>query len=185
MKKSMVYTRTGDAGATSLIGGKRVSKTHVRLEAYGTIDELNAHLGLLVSGLMDEDIRAVLLQIQQKLFVVGAMLATHPEAETNRLARALCEEDVAFIEQCIDETDAILPSCRVFTLPGGSPAAAQCHVCRTVCRRAERRIHALAEVEPVEHVVLSYVNRLSDYLYILSRKINLMQGVDENVWQNT
>ena len=149
MKKSLIYTRTGDGGKTSLVGGTRVSKTDIRLEAYGTVDELNSFLGLLVTRLKDE------------------------------------AEQVAKVEAEIDRLDSLVPPLKAFVLPGGDEGAALCHVCRTVCRRAERRILSLAQEAPVSAELLAYMNRLSDYLFVLSRKINLDNKKDEIFWQNS
>lgn len=177
-----IYTRTGDKGKTSLIGGKRVSKTHQRLEAYGTIDELNAHIGLLLALLpADESERTTLLQVQNILFVVGAQLATPPEV-TGTLT--VTPEMLSTLEEAIDRIEATLPSLKAFVLPGGTQAASQCHVCRTVCRRAERRVLALASRATIPSELTSYLNRLSDYLFVLSRKINNEQGMQEIFWQN-
>ena len=177
-----IYTRTGDKGKTSLIGGKRVSKTHQRLEAYGTIDELNAHIGLLLAQLpADESERATLLQVQNILFVVGAQLATPPEV-TGTLT--VTPKMLSTLEEAIDRIEAALPSLKAFVLPGGTQAASQCHVCRTVCRRAERRVLALASRATIPSELTSYLNRLSDYLFVLSRKINNEQGMQEIFWQN-
>jgi len=177
-----IYTRTGDKGKTSLIGGKRVSKTHQRLEAYGTIDELNAHIGLLLAQLpADESERTTLLQVQNILFVVGAQLATPPEV-TGTLT--VTPEMLSMLEEAIDRIDAGLPPLKAFVLPGGTQAASQCHVCRTVCRRAERRVLALASRATIPSELTSYLNRLSDYLFVLSRKINNEQGMQEIFWQN-
>lgn len=177
-----IYTRTGDKGKTSLIGGKRVSKTHQRLEAYGTIDELNAHIGLLLAQLpADESERTTLLQVQNILFVVGAQLATPPEV-TGTLA--VSAEMLSTLEEAIDRIEAALPSLKAFVLPGGTQAASQCHVCRTVCRRAERRVLALASRATIPSELTSYLNRLSDYLFVLPRKINNEQGMQEIFWQN-
>ncbi len=182
MKKSTLYTRTGDRGTTSLVGGTRVPKTHVRLEAYGTVDELNAHLGLLLAYPLDKAAVSLLRQVQNNLFCVGAALATE-EADGRHTAvlEAAC---VGELEQAIDVLDASLPPLRHFVLPGGCAAAAQCHVCRTVCRRAERCILRLVEegISPDE-TLLQYINRLSDYLFALARKINLDQGADEILWE--
>ncbi|MBO5380512.1 MAG: cob(I)yrinic acid a,c-diamide adenosyltransferase [Bacteroides sp.] len=177
-----IYTRTGDKGKTSLIGGKRVSKTHQRLEAYGTIDELNAHIGLLLAQLpADESERTTLLQVQNILFVVGAQLATPPEV-TGTLT--VTPEMLSTLEEAIDRIEAALPSLKAFVLPCGTQAASQCHVCRTVCRRAERRVLALASRATIPSELTSYLNRLSDYLFVLSRKINNEQGMQEIFWQN-
>ncbi|MDO4164870.1 MAG: cob(I)yrinic acid a,c-diamide adenosyltransferase [Bacteroides sp.] len=184
MKKSLVYTRTGDKGTTSLVGGTRVSKTHARLEAYGTVDELNADLGLLVTYLQDEHDCQFVQQIQNCLFVVGSHLATDQTQTTLKAVSVIHPEEVAAIEGEIDRIDSLLPALSAFVLPGGSRGAAVCHVCRTVCRRAERRILTLAEQVEISPELLSYVNRLSDYLFVLSRKMNLDEKKDEIFWNN-
>ncbi|MBQ8501973.1 MAG: cob(I)yrinic acid a,c-diamide adenosyltransferase [Bacteroides sp.] len=185
MKKSMLYTRTGDQGTTALVGGARVPKTHLRLEAYGTMDELNTQLGLLVTYLTDEADVRFLQRIQNHLFVIGSHLATDRTKTALREASILHPELVAALEQEIDRLDASLPAQRAFILPGGSRPAAVCHVCRTVCRRAERRILSLAEQVEVDAEILSYMNRLSDYLFILSRKLNMDEKKDEIFWDNS
>lgn len=185
MKKSLVYTKTGDKGTTSLVGGTRVSKTHVRLEAYGTVDELNAQIGLLLTYLTDVNDKDVVLKVQNKLFVIGSHLATDQEKTQLRQASIITPEDVEGLEQQIDTLDEALPPLKAFVLPGGSRGAAVCHVCRTVCRRAERRILALSEEYKISAEVLSYMNRLSDYLFVLSRKINVIQETNEIFWDNT
>lgn len=182
MKKSNVYTRTGDRGTTSLVGGVRVSKTHPRLEAYGTVDELNSHLGLLRTYLTDEADIAMLHWVQNKLFSVCSHLATDQSQTRLRAESLIAEADVKRLEQAIDENDAILPRMTAFILPGGSRGAAVGHVCRTVCRRAERRILALPEEAQPDPLVLSFVNRLSDYLFILARKLNHLTKTDEFYW---
>lgn len=183
MKKSRVYTRTGDQGMTSLAGGNRVSKSHVRVEAYGTVDELNAHIGELITYVEDEAFRVFLTELQCDLFVIGAYLATDAETAEKRHTASVTEEDVARLEHAIDAAEDGLPAWRGFTLPGGSRSAAVCHVCRTVCRRAERRMIELSEKVEVSPVVLSYINRLSDYLYVLSRRLLFIEGKDEILWQ--
>ena len=145
MKKSLVYTKTGDKGTTSLVGGSRVPKTHIRLEAYGTIDELNSHLGWLNTYLLDEADRDFILSIQHKLFSIGSHLATDQEKTQLKAASILTPEDVERIEREIDKLDEQLPELCAFIIPGGSRGAAVCHVCRTICRRAERRILTLSE----------------------------------------
>ena len=181
--KSKIYTLTGDAGTTSLVGGKRVSKDNIRVEAYGTIDELNAYLGLLAhnSKLDQEHMPAVIRHIQNKLFNIGAYLADDRHTAT---LHGLTTADVEMLEQHIDEWDATLPPMQGFILPGGTQAAAQTHVCRTVCRRAERCIVALSEEAKVSPEVLQYVNRLSDYLFVLAKKLNFIAGQSEKVWNN-
>lgn len=177
-----LYTRTGDSGTTSLVGGQRVAKTHVRLEAYGTVDELNSHIGLLISLLTDDADRALLTDIQNLLFSIGSMLATDTSSRDYRPGRYITSDDVTALERAIDAAEEGLPGWRGFILPGGTTAAAQAHVCRTVCRRAERRIYALAAEADVDAQLLAYVNRLSDYFFALAKKINHSAGQEENIW---
>lgn len=183
MKKSNIYTRTGDDGTTSLNGGTRVSKTDVRVEAYGSVDELNAQLGLLATYLETEADRGVLQKVQNDLFAVGAYLATESGRAEERRMQGVSAADVAWLEQAIDEAEDGLPAWRGFVIPGGSRGAAVCHVCRTVCRRAERRILELAKRVEVRSEVCAYVNRLSDYLFVLSRKLLFIAGEDEIIWK--
>lgn len=180
-----IYTKTGDKGTTSLVGGTRVPKTHIRLEAYGTVDELNSNLGLLITYLSDEKDRTFVRNVQNRLFAVGSSLATDLEKTDLKCASIVHPEDTECIEREIDRLDALLPPLRAFVLPGGSRAASVCHVCRTVCHRAERRILALAEQCEVAPDLLAYVNRLSDYLFILSRKTNQDEKKDEIFWDNS
>ncbi|MBR5843068.1 MAG: cob(I)yrinic acid a,c-diamide adenosyltransferase [Bacteroidaceae bacterium] len=182
MKKSNLYTATGDKGTTSLVGGKRVSKTDMRLEAYGTTDELNSHIGLLVAMMPAGDDVALLRRIQDTLFIVGSALATDLETTTLHEASRLKEEEITCVEQRIDYLDSQVPPLCKFVLPGGAVAAAQAHVCRTVCRRAERCICALAELHPVADHVQRYVNRLSDYFFVLARYINHTTNTPEIFW---
>jgi len=177
--KSNVYTRTGDEGMTSLASGQRVEKTHARLEAYGTIDELNSQLGVLISCLEEKGDKEQLLAIQNCLFDVSCELATVGKPPR----RAISADDVAQLERVIDEMDALCGGWKGFILPGGTQAAAFAHVCRTVCRRAERRIWAIADGEEVDALLRQYVNRLSDYLFLLAKKINFLAGVEENIWR--
>lgn len=181
MKKSGIYTKTGDAGTTSLVGGVRVPKLHPRIEAYGTVDELNAQIGLLATYVADEGERAFLTEIQRKLFSAGSYLATDRTQTALRAQSLILPEDVQELERAIDRLDAGLPPLRLFVLPGGSRGAAVCHVCRTVCRRAERRILALGD-EAADANLLAYMNRLSDYLFVLSREINVREKCDEIIW---
>lgn len=185
MKKSAVYTKTGDKGTTSLVGGTRVAKTHVRLDAYGTIDELNANLGLLLTYLDEERDRKLILQIQNKLFSIGSYLATDQSSTTLNCASIIIPEDVLILENAMDEMDEVLPPLNAFILPGGARGAAVCHICRTVCRRAERRILVLSDIFEIDNNVLCYVNRLSDYLFVLSRKINSLENNDEIFWNKS
>lgn len=180
-----VYTKTGDKGTTSLVGGVRVSKTHIRLEAYGTVDELNAQLGLLSTYLSCEDDRAFVTQVQHKLFAVGSYLATDLSHTRLHEASQVRSEEVDRIEREIDRLDSLLPPLKAFILPGGCRGAAVCHVCRTVCRRAERRILSLAGQVDIDAVVIAYMNRLSDYLFVLSRKMNQDENIDDFFWVNS
>ena len=179
-----VYTRTGDKGMTSLVGGVRIKKTDVRIEAYGTVDELSAHLGLLAAMLPECDDRLDIIRIQNNLFNVCTHLATDQSQTPLYPSAHLAEGETQYLEHLIDQTMALLPERQGFVLPGGCLAAAQCHVARTVCRRAERCIAALAEVATVGFEMQQYVNRLSDYLFILAKKINFNNGVSEIIWQN-
>ena len=185
MKKSLIYTRTGDRGKTSLVGGARVPKTHTRLEAYGTVDELNSQLGLLYTYLEDETDKKLVLWVQHKLFSVGSYLATDQANTTLRIESQIADKDIQRLEHAIDEIDAQLPPLKAFVIPGGSRGSAVCGVCRTVCRRAERRILSMSETCEVEELVSAYMNRLSDYLFVLSRKLNIFADVDEIYWDKT
>ena len=184
-KKSLIYTRTGDKGKTSLVGGARVSKTHVRLEAYGTVDELNSQLGLLYTYLTEEGDKKLILWVQHKLFSVGSYLATDQSNTALRIESQIADEDIHRLENAIDEADASLPPLKAFVIPGGSRGSAVCQVCRTVCRRAERRILTMAEEHEVTENVSAFVNRLSDYLFVLARKMNLLAETDEIYWDKS
>ena len=177
-----VYTKTGDAGTTSLVGGKRVPKDCARLESYGTIDELNAHVGLLLTYVSKNQDRECLIGIQNCLFVVGAQLATELES-AHTLQSTITADDVSALEKNIDRATEGLPKWRGFTLPGGCREAAEAHVCRTVCRRAERRILTLSSEEKVDPQLLKYINRLSDYFYVLALRLNFLHGTEEILWQ--
>lgn len=185
MKKSLIYTRTGDKGTTSLVGGTRVPKTHIRLEAYGTIDELDTHLGLLLTYLTDDNDKELILWIQHKMFTVGSYLATDQANVDLHIESRIFEKDIARLEKAIDVIDGMLPPLKAFVIPGGSRESAVCQVCRTVCRRAERRILALAEECPVDESVTAFINRLSDYLFVLARKLNLMTQTNEIYWDKS
>lgn len=176
-----IYTKTGDKGQTSLFGGKRLPKHHLRIEAYGTVDELNANLGLLRDHLSSETFRAELKSIQNLLFSLGSMLATDPEK--NLPVPALKDTDIVSLEQAMDRMDESLPPLRNFILPGGHPVVSYAHLARCVCRRAERLVVALHEEEPVDSLSLQYLNRLSDYLFVLARAIAHDLGVEEVTWQ--
>lgn len=175
-----IYTKTGDKGETGLFGGKRLPKYHLRIEAYGTVDELNAHLGLVRDSLVDEATRDVLKEIQDRLFTIGANLASDPDKAMS--TPDLLDSDIEALEQQMDQMDAHLPPLKNFILPGGHPSVSYCHIARTVCRRAERQVVALAANEPVEEILLRYLNRLSDYLFVLSRKMAQDLGVEEVSW---
>lgn len=177
-----VYTRTGDTGNTSLIGGKRVSKTCQRIESYGTIDELNSQVGLLLTYINTTTDRNNLISIQNCLFVIGALLATDSDSPKSP-STSITTDDIATLEKNIDLASEDLPKWKGFTLPGGCRAAAIAHICRTVCRRAERQILVLNETEPVEGQIICYVNRLSDYFYILALRLNFLEGKEEILWQ--
>lgn len=176
MKKSKVYTRTGDVGTTSLIGGERVDKTNARLEAYGTVDELNSFLGMLVTHNLPTDYKTQLADIQNILFRVGASLACTDEKIYSSM---VTEETIKKIESDIDQIDSALPPLKSFIIPGGTPSAALCHVCRTVCRRAERNIVLVSQKEMVNEDILKYINRLSDYLFVLGRRLNFIENKEE------
>ena len=174
-----VYTKTGDAGTTSLVGGKRVPKDCARLESYGTIDELNAQVGLLLTYVSEPVDRETLIGIQNNLFVIGAQLATEAPQVPSVVITSV---DVTKLEQSIDAASEGLPKWRGFTLPGGCRPAELAHVCRTICRRAERRILTLNSSEEVAPELLAYVNRLSDYFYVLALRLNFLQGTEEILW---
>jgi cob(I)alamin adenosyltransferase len=176
-----IYTKTGDKGQTSLIGGTRVPKHHVRIEAYGTIDELNSYLGLLRSLEIGDDVVKVLLEIQDRLFTIGSSLASDPVKSKMKIP-ILDEKDIVLLENEIDRMDEKLPALRSFILPGGHTTVSFCHIARCVCRRSERLITHLAEEEEVDELVIKYVNRLSDYLFTLSRKLSYDLKVNEIKW---
>lgn len=179
-----VYTRRGDEGMTSLVGGQRVSKASIRLESYGTVDELSAHLGLLAAMLPDGIDKDMVQRIQNTLFNVCTNLATDQDETPLCPSAYLPEGEIESLEQQIDAMMKTFPEKQGFILPGGTCEAAQAHVCRTVCRRAERRIVELAATAKVSPEVLQYINRLSDYLFVLSKKLNIMAGCSEKLWQN-
>ena len=178
----MIYTKTGDGGTTSLVGGSRVSKDDVRVEAYGTVDELNSHIGLLAEmmrgqgGYYDE-----LKAVQTNLFTLQTLLATEDKEIYARLPQ-LQYEEVEMLERQIDTISDLLPKLHNFVIAGGNMTGAQCHVARTVCRRAERCVVTLARQEHVDDVILRYLNRLSDYLFVLGRRAVVMSGAKEDLY---
>jgi cob(I)alamin adenosyltransferase len=183
-----IYTRTGDEGMTALFGGTRVPKHHIRIQSYGTVDELNSWLGLM----RDQDIKStykdVLMKVQKDLFTIGAILATDPDKAILKSGKErlnipkIRSEDIVFLEQEMDRMDETLPQMTHFILPGGHPAVSYCHIARTVCRRAERMACLLHENQPFALEVLSYLNRLSDYLFVLSRAISADLNAAEVKW---
>lgn len=183
-----IYTKTGDKGSTALFGGSRVPKHHIRIESYGTVDELNAHLGMLRDQIRDKHLKEIIQKIQDRLFVVGAILATDPKRAVlksgkPRLDIARIEQaDVALLEQEIDAMNGALPPMTHFVLPGGHPTVSSCHIARCVCRRAERITTALHDNEPVDELVLQYLNRLSDFLFVVARKLTQDLQVEEIQW---
>lgn len=176
-----IYTKTGDQGSTSLLGGTKVSKAALRIETYGTVDELNAHIGLLRDVLIPVYQRDALLEIQDRLFTIGAHLASDPE-KTKAKMPDLSDEDVLMLESAIDTMEEELPILQNFILPGGHQYVSYCHIARNVCRRTERLVIRLSEVEKVEGLIIIYLNRLSDYLFVLSRKIAQDLEVEEIPW---
>jgi len=181
MEKSRIYTRTGDKGYTSLAGGKRVLKTHPRVEAYGTVDELNAFIATLSDTVDDGDDRQFLSRIQNNLFTLGAYLANESEEKPC----GITSEEIDVLEQEINRIDALIPPSKIFILPGGCPSNAWAHICRTVCRRAERCILRLKSKAGIDSAPLQYINRLSDYFFLFARKQNFIHHIDEIAWKNT
>jgi cob(I)alamin adenosyltransferase len=176
-----IYTRTGDSGKTSLVEGTRISKSDLRIEAYGTVDELNSFLGLLADHEVNQKRYPLLKSIQDNLFVIGANLASDPSKKAEKVP-PVQPADVEILEKEMDEMDRELPELRHFVLPGGNVAVSLAHVARTVCRRAERHVIKLAESEPVAELVVIYLNRLSDFFFVLSRKMCQELGVEEVKW---
>ncbi|MCD7936802.1 MAG: cob(I)yrinic acid a,c-diamide adenosyltransferase [Tannerellaceae bacterium] len=185
MGKSKLYTCSGDKGTTSLVGGERVSKTDQRIESYGTVDELNSFIGLLMVELTDEVDLDFLRFVQHKLFTIGSYLATNQNNRELKIESRVTSESISRIENEIDRLDESLPKMRGFVLPGGSRSASLAHVCRTVCRRAEREIYRLKESETVEDELLMFINRLSDYFFALGRKECIKNNGDEIIWDYT
>jgi cob(I)alamin adenosyltransferase len=177
-----IYTKTGDAGKTSLIGGTRVAKHHLRIETYGTVDELNSFIGMIRDLLKEEKTVSTLKEIQDRLFTMGSILATDPEKSRMKIPD-LHDSDVVLLEKEIDRMNELLPELKSFILPGGHTHASWCHLARCVCRRCERLVSHLSEETEVHSLVLVYLNRLSDYLFVLSRKVLLDEKSTEIEWK--
>jgi cob(I)alamin adenosyltransferase len=183
-----IYTKTGDKGTTALFGGTRVSKHHIRIDSYGTVDELNSYIGLIRDQDIDNHYKNILLEVQNNLFVIGSILATDPDKSNLKSGKErlniekIKEEDVALLEKEIDTMNIGLPQMTHFILPGGHTVVSYCHITRCVCRRAERLSSLLNENEPVNEYVLKYLNRLSDYLFVLARKLTQELKIEEIKW---
>ena len=177
-----IYTKTGDGGFTSLYGGKRVTKDNNRIDAYGTVDELNSFIGLLRDQDIAEPHKKFLTQIQVELFNIGALMATPAEKIDKLKLERLSENDITILENEIDDLDAEIPKLTHFILPGGHQIVSYCHVARSICRRAERLAYALHHFEPLDDEVLKYLNRLSDYLFVLARKLTKDLQIEEIKW---
>lgn len=178
-----IYTKNGDRGQTDLIGGKKVSKHDLRIECYGTVDELNSTLGVVISMLPGRSpLKKVLLEVQDRLFVVGSLLAKDHAGSRVRLPQ-LKDKDVLFLESEIDRMTVELPVLKSFILPGGSQTASFCHLARSVCRRAERRVVALSKKSKVDRLIIVYLNRLSDYLFVLARFVNRQKRIKDVFWK--
>lgn len=179
-----IYTKTGDKGTTSLIGGVRVPKNHIRIESYGTVDELNSYLGMVSDSANDVLINDWIREIQDRLFTIGSVLATNPDKEVKMKLPDVHDSDVIWLEQKIDEMNEQLPEMRSFILPGGHIASSTCHVARCVCRRAERICVGMQEQnEVVPELIVRYLNRLSDFLFVLARYIAHKNNVDDIPWR--
>lgn len=177
-----IYTKTGDKGQTSLIGGTRVPKHHVRIDSYGTVDELNSYIGLIGCQDIKIEYQNILKEIQDRLFTIGASLASDPERSKMKIPD-LYESDITLLETEMDRMNAVLPDLKHFVLPGGNTIASYCHIARCICRRAERLTVSLAEQSFVDEKITVYLNRLSDYLFVLSRQIVHDFGAVENIWE--
>ena len=183
-----IYTKTGDQGSTALYGGTRVPKYHIRIESYGSVDELNSYLGLVRDSVLDHKIKELLTHIQERLFTLGAILATDPEKQKLKNGKErlnipkIDEEDIQFLENKIDLMNENLSPMTHFILPGGHPTVSHCHIARCICRRAERLTTLLNEKEPINSPVLKYLNRLSDFLFVMARKLSYDMEVDELKW---
>jgi cob(I)alamin adenosyltransferase len=177
-----IYTKTGDKGQTSLIGGTRLPKHHIRIEAYGSVDELNSNIGLVRDSVSEKELAELLIEIQDRLFTMGSLLAADPEKNKMQLPQ-LSESDIVLLEKAIDKMNETLPEMKSFVLPGGHPTVSFCHIARCVCRRAERAVLRLAENEKVNELSYKYLNRLSDYLFVLSRKLAHDLKANEIPWK--
>ena len=177
-----IYTRTGDTGETSLIDGRRISKADARIEAFGSVDELNAFLGLLRDQPVNVNRGSLLVTIQDRLFTIGSNLAVPDQVKVESIP-ALTAEDITFLELAIDRMDQELPPMRSFILPGGHPSVSYGHVARTVCRRAERHIVLLSSEHVVDPLIIQYMNRLSDFLFVLCRKMAIELNIEEVPWK--
>ncbi|OYU96178.1 MAG: ATP:cob(I)alamin adenosyltransferase [Bacteroidetes bacterium B1(2017)] len=177
-----IYTKTGDKGETSLIGGVRVLKSHMRIESYGTIDELNSYLGIIKDLSTDQHRQELLYEIQDRLFTIGSVLASDPEKSKMKIPD-LHDEDIALLEKEIDKMNETLPELKSFILPGGNLVASHCHVARCICRRAERMVVLLQSSSAVPDMIVIYLNRLSDYLFVLSRQIVFENKGEEVAWR--
>lgn len=177
-----IYTKKGDTGETSLIGGTRVAKYHIRVEAYGTVDELNVCIGLVADQPIAEKYKNILRQIQFTLFTVGASLASDPDT-SNMVIPDLNEPDIAMLENEIDQMESELTPLKNFILPGGHTTVSYCHLARVVCRRAERTVTSLADTSEIHPLVIKFLNRLSDYLFVLARKLSKDLNVPEIEWK--
>ncbi len=177
-----IYTRTGDRGTTSLVGGIKVSKSDVNIDVYGTLDELNSFLGLLEAKVVQKYCHNILIRIQNQLFVLSAEIATPDPQKRDAYKDRILEKDIEFLEQTIDEISEKLPPLRSFILPGGSERGAICHIARTVCRRAERLLVKWGQEQEIEPIWLKYLNRLSDLLFVFARYLNKIDGRQEIKW---
>lgn len=178
-----IYTKKGDGGQTSLIGGTKVSKDDIRIEAYGTVDELNSSIGLLKDFCGDEVVIAFLKSIQDRLFTIGSTLACDPEG-AKMILPDLSEEDVIALEKQMDAMNETLPELKNFLLPGGHPSNSFCHLNRCICRRAERRVISLQQAAEVDDLIIKYLNRLSDYFFVLGRKMSQDNNAEEVKWES-
>ena len=176
-----IYTKKGDQGKTGLIGGTRVSKDDMKIEAYGTVDELNAFIGLLRDSVENKNYSEQLIEIQDRLFTAGSILAVGDSGTKMKLP-SLCEEDITTLEKWIDDMDTNLPEMKSFVLPGGHQAVSICHITRTTCRRAERRVVSLSQHSNIDKLLLRYFNRLSDYLFTLGRTLANELNIEETPW---